>query len=144
MVTTLRRYLRAFALALRFTLRGDKPPLLQVNERYPQLAAWWQKTITLLDALDRSAAANGIDQAALRVRVDKREISMTTILATVRYHAEREYPHLMAYGDQYNSLTLQALNLNDRHLVQSLIERVPPTIKPEVEAFAAHLETFPS
>ena len=120
MLTTIRKYARAFGLALRFTLRGEQPPLLRVRSQYPQLAAWWTETIQQVSAVERAAAAAGIDAATLLVHVDKRDVSMATILAAIRYHAEHEYPYLLAHSDEFNAVTLQALNLNDRFLARQL------------------------
>ena len=147
MITTIRRYLRAFVLALKFTLRSEKPPLLRVSERYPRLAAWWRQTITLLDETEQQSDMNGLDEAArktLTIRVDKREVSMATILATIRYHAEQEYPYLLVQNYQFNALTLQATNLNDIYLAQRLAESVPAAIQPVAAALTAHLQALPT
>ncbi len=140
----IRRYVRAFALALRYTLRGDKPPLLKVRDQYPDLAAWWNQTVRLVEAVERQASASHVDPAALILHIDRRDISMATILQTIRYHAEREYPHLMANDDPYGALTLQATNFNDRHLVQQLAQNIDAALKPSVEALAGHLGNMPN
>ncbi len=147
MLTTIRKYARAFGLALGFTLRGEQPPLLRVRMQYPQLAAWWTETIRLVSAVERAADTAGIDAAAratLMVHVDKRDLSMTIILATIRYHAEHEYPYLLAHNDEFNAVTLQAINLNDRFLARQLSDVVAAPLKPSVEALVAQLDTLPS
>ncbi|MBI1258842.1 MAG: hypothetical protein GC204_15340 [Chloroflexi bacterium] len=144
MLTTLRRYLRAFVLALRFTLRGEKPPLLQVREQQPQLVGWWQRTLTLIAEIEAAAATQGIDMATIKVHADKRDVSMKTILATVRFHAEREYPYLIVQNDQYSPMTLQALNLNDRYLVMQLAQHVTASLRRSVEALNDHLGMLPA
>lgn len=147
MLTTIRKYVRAFFTALRYTLRGEKPPLLRVRDQYPQLAAWWTQTSALVDAVERAADANGIDAAArkiLMIHVDKRDISAATILASIRYHAEREYPYMLAQSGNFNSLTLQATNLNDQYLALRLGENMPERVKPAVNALAVHLQQLPS
>ncbi len=143
MLKQIRRYGRAFALALKFTLRGEKPPLLKVRDQHPTLAAWWTQTITLVNAAERAAVSSGTDTKAVRVRADRRDVSMATILGTVRFHAEREYPHLFANRGNYDRLTLDALNLNDRYLVMLLINAVDAPLKPSIEALAAHLGSPP-
>ncbi len=146
MLTTIRKYARAFVLALRFTLRGEQPPLLRVRAQYPQLAAWWTETIRRIDAVERAADTAGIDAAArgaLMVHIDKRDMSMTTILATIRYHAEHEYPYLVAYSDEFNRVTLQAINLNDRYWVRQLGESVDEILKSSVDALVAQLDSLP-
>ena len=143
MVAMMKRYIRAFVLALRFTLRGEQPPLLQVRERQPELVAWWQRTIQLVSEVERAAAAQGVDGTKLMIHADKRDVSMKTILATVKYHAEREYPYLIVQNDQYSPMTLQALNLNDRYLIMKLVNEVDTSLKTVVEALNAHLGDLP-
>lgn len=144
MIKQMRRYARAFVLALQYTLRGEKPPLLKVHDQHPALSAWWARTITLVEAVEQEAAAAGVDSATVKLRIDKREMSMKTILAAVRFHAERDYPYLLAHGDQFDTMTLHATNLNDRYLVMQLGNHASPTIKPSVEALHTHLESLPS
>lgn len=143
MIANLKRYSRAFFIALKFTLRGQKPPLLQVRDQHPQLAAWWDHTIVLTTALESAARAQGIDSVRLTIRADRRDVSMATILAAVRYHAESEYPYLLAQGDEYGSLTVQATNLNDRYLVMALENAIDERLKPSVHALSAHLALLP-
>lgn len=139
----LQRYARAFWVALQYTLRGDKPPLLRIREQYPVVTAWVDETVRLTEAVERAAAAAGIDAKALKVRADRRYVSMETILAAVKFHAKREYPSLMAHGDEFSPLTLQATNLNDRYLVMQLAGAVPPQLKSAVDALAEHLAAAP-
>ena len=143
LVNRIKRTLRAFVLALRYTLRGDKPPLLRVRDQYPALAAWWGKTIRLVEAVERSANASDIDPAGMVLNIDRRDISMTTILQTVKYHAEREFPYLMAHDDPYGAITLQATNFNDRYLVQQLAQKIDTPLKASVEALEQHLGNMP-
>jgi hypothetical protein len=144
MIKQLRRYGRAFVLTLQYTLRGEKPPLLKVRDEYPSLAAWWTQTIVLVEVVEQAAAAAGIDIDMVKLRIDKRDISMKTILATVRFHAERDYPYLIAHGETYDAMTLQATNVNDRYLVMQLANNVDTAIKPSVEALRIHLDNLPS
>jgi len=143
MFANIRRYGQAFVLALRYTLRGEKPPLLAVRDEHPELAAWWAQTITLVEAVEHGAAANGVDPKALTVRADKRDVSMATILGTIRFHAERDYPYLIAHHDQHDRLAMEALNLNDRYLITQLANAVPAPLKPDVDALVEHLASLP-
>ena len=138
----LRRYWRAFWLALKLTLRGQ-PQLPPVRERYPQFTTWWQGTIERVAAVEQIAQASGIDASTMMIHVDKRDTSMATILAAVRYHAEQEYPYLLRQEDQYNPITLNALNLNDRYLVLRLAEQVSEPLKTAVETLRSHLDAMP-
>lgn len=144
MIAKMKRYGRAFVLALRFTLRGEKPPILQVRDEHRQLAAWWDQTIKLVEAVERAAAANGINSATMTIHADRRDVSMATILSAVKFHAEREYPYLMAQNDPYAALTIQATNLNDRYLVMQLSKAVDARLQTPVEALAQHLAAVPS
>ena len=144
MIAAIRRYVRAFVLALQFTVRGEKPPLLQAREAHPQFAQWWAQTIRLVEAVERAAAANHVNAQTLTIHVDKRDVRMATILAGVKYHARSEYPYLLVHGDPYERMTVQALNLNDRYLVVRLAEALDAPVKTAVEALSAHLEALPS
>ena len=143
LLSRIRRYLKALTLALRYTLRGDKPPLLKVRQQYPALSAWWDKTVHLVEAVERKASASQIDPAQFILHVDRRDISMATILQTVKYHAGREFPYLMAHDDPYGAITLQATNFNDRYLVQQLVQQIDEPLKGSVEALAQHLGNMP-
>lgn len=143
LIATLRRYGRAFLLALRFTLRGEKPPVITARERAPQLTAWMDQTVVLANALESAAHAQGIDPAQLIVRVDRRDLSMATIVATIRFHAEREYPYLLVQNDEYAPLTVQATNLNDRYLIMQLARTADVRLKDSVNALAEHLSILP-
>lgn len=146
MLAMLRKYARAFVVALQFTLRGEQPPLLKMRQDHPQMAAWWAGTSKLVDAAERRADAAGINAAArktLMIHADKRDVSAATILATVKYHAEHEYPLLVVNQGEFNYMAIQATNLNDRYLVMRLGENVPESVKPAVAALGAHLDALP-
>lgn len=143
MFANIRRYGRAFVVTLRYTLRGEKPPLLAVRDEQPELAAWWAKTVILVEAIDRAAADNQIDPKTLTVRADRRDVSMATILGTIRFHAERDYPYLIAHYDQHDRLAMEALNLNDHYLVSQLANAVADPLKPSVNALVEHLAILP-
>lgn len=143
MFANIRRYGQAFVMTLRYTLRGEKPPLLAIRDEQPELAAWWTQTIALVEAIERAAADNQIDPKTLTVRVDRRDVSMATILGTIRFHAERDYPYLIAHHDQHDYLTMEALNLNDRYLISQLANAVADPLKPSVNTLVEHLASLP-
>lgn len=139
------RYLRAFFVALRMTLRGEQPP----PPRYPTLTAWTQQTVKLVDAVYTVAEQQGIDRArrqTLVLHVDKRDISVETILATIRHHAAQEYPYLLRVDIAHNLTALYASNLNDCYLALRLSEldalQAPP-LKTTLDALRNHLEAVP-
>jgi hypothetical protein len=139
----LRRYARAFWIALKYTLRGEKPPLLRVRDQYPVITAWLDETVRRVAAVEQAAADEGVDSKTLTVRVDRRDVSMETILATVKFHAKREYPSLIVNADDHSPLTVHATNHNDRYLVLQLANALQPPLKDAVDALAAHLATLP-
>jgi hypothetical protein len=142
-LTNIRRYGRAFLLALRFTLRGEKPPLLNARERAPNFAAWLDRTVALTTALESAARDLGIDSAQVVIRADRRDVSMATIVGAIRFHAEREYPYLMVQHDEYAPLTVQATNLNDRYLLMQLAGSVDARLKASIDALSEHLSMLP-
>lgn len=142
------RYARAFFGALRMTLRGEMPPALRVHQQYPQLSAWWAGTIASVDAVITAADAHGFGKArreSLVLHIEKRDVSMETILDGVRFHAEKEFPHLMRAQGQYNMLGIHATNMNDHYLILKLgqVDDLPADVREAVEALAAHLERAP-
>lgn len=139
----LQRYARAFWIALKYTLRGEKPPLLRVRDQYPVITAWVDETVRLVDTIERVTTEAGVDRKAVSVRVDRRDVSMETILATVKFHAKREYPSLMVNANEHSPLTVHATNHNDRYLVLQLSNAVQPPLKAAVEALAEHLAMIP-
>lgn len=147
MIAKLQRYARAFVLALGYTLRGEKPPLLEVRDRFPACAAWWEQTLRLVEAVEQQARANNVDPAALMVHADKRDTSMSTILAAIRYHAQHEYPYVLARSDPHSQITVQALNINDRYLAMRLAESLAPVnhaVKTAVDILNEHLGSIPT
>jgi|SRR5579871_3405908 len=144
LLANIRRYTRAFVIALQFTLRGQKPPLLQIRERYPQLAAWWMQTISSITSIEQRANVDQIHLESIKIHIDRREQSAATILSAIKFHAERDYPYLLAHDPEFGQMTLQATNLNDRYLLTKLIEVVDPSLKTAVEALNQHLAALPS
>jgi hypothetical protein len=68
---------------------------------------------------------------------------MATILGTIRFHAERDYPYLIAHRDQHDHLAMEALNLNDRYLITQLANTVADPLKPSVNILVEHLANLP-
>jgi len=116
---------------------------------YPRLSAWALQTRELVRAVIAAANSLGLDEArrrALVLRLDKRNLSMETILATVRFHAAEEYPYLLRQPLQHNVLAMYAANLNDRYLALRLAEADALQAEPLRLALAAlrnHLDNIP-
>lgn len=145
MMRLIRRYGRAFRVALQMTRRGQKPPALQ----YPELQAWIQQMDRLVEAACAQGDRGGFDRArreTLRVRLDGRHTSVEAALAALRYHARQEYPSLLRSGAQHNLLAIQSSNFNDRYRLSRLLELPELADSPFQAALAellAHLDAIP-
>lgn len=143
------RIWRAFWGALRHSLRGGQsvqPPA----PRYPALASWMARISPLLDAVYAAADSAGLDsaaRAALKLTVDRREISIETILAALRHNLAEEYPLLIETYFEHNLTTLYAINLNDArrvaHLAQWEALQDYLALTAALVALAAHLQAIP-
>jgi hypothetical protein len=141
---TLRRYLRAFIVALGMTLRGEGPPPPR------PLAAWSQQTLWRLDELYAALERQGLDEAArqqMALKLDGRLMKVETVLATVKHHAAQEYPSLLRSNIEFNLAAIQAANVNDRYWLARLAELPPlqaPAIAAALNRLRAHLDAIPN
>jgi hypothetical protein len=138
------RYLRAFVRALSMMLRGETPPA----PRYPALRAWAEQTQRLLDQIVMAAEQSGLDRdqrQTMLLKVDGRAISLDAALQAIRHHAEVEYPYLLNHYNRYSLLTVQATNLNDRHLAQRLAawDALPSGLRSLLSDLERHLQDLP-
>jgi len=137
------RYLRAFILALRLTLQGR-----QVAPKHPELDEWARDAARQVERVYQAADANGMDRAAREafiLRLERRNISMETILASVRHHVTQEYVKLQLDSVPHTFVAIYASNLNDRYRVARLRDAVQqPTVKAALQALSDHLEKIPS
>lgn len=123
---------------------------LERPEPFPNLSAWARRARALTLAVYRAADEQGLDLEARRaiiLHLDKRDISMETILATILHHVQREYPYLLGERGRFNEMVLHASNLNDRYLIHSLaqveaLQQQP--LKGRIDALCAHLDNIPS
>ena len=133
-----RRVLRAFALALWRTARGELPP-------EDPFERWRQTAGGQLTAIEDLAAREGIAPDELKVRVDRRDVSMQLILAALRFHLDDEFPQLRRrFGDECLTV-LRAICLDDSHRLQKLADcpQLPPELRARVQALAQHLLQLP-
>lgn len=139
------QYIRAFFLALRMTLRGEKPE----KTAYMRLLEWLEAGPKQVQNVFTAADQEGLDENArkrITVTVDGRTQSMQTILATVAYHTKQEYPHLLQNVDSHAITAIYATNMNDQYSVRRLaqLDRLQGThVQPALEALAQHLEQIP-
>jgi hypothetical protein len=139
------RYIRAFFRALTLTLRGQKPPSLEAEEQHEDLLAWCRETVTRVDVATAAIAANGTNAQSLTMHIEGRDVTLKHTLDVLRYHAAKEYPHLIRSQERHAILAIQALNLNDRFLVLRLIEYegLPEVVKAAMDSLAEHLNEVP-
>lgn len=139
------RWLRAFFGALSLTLRGSSPPPLP----YAAQREWTARMAQLVAAVYESAAAQGLDQEARRalvLHIEGRDMSMETILAALKYHAEEEYVYLFRHPTADLHLALAASNLNDAFWIGRLKEDAAlqgTAVQQALELLAQHLERLP-
>lgn len=118
-------------------------------EPFPGLAAWVRRARLLVLDTIKAAETQGLDEAARRgivLHLDKRDISMQTILTTILHHAEREYPYLLGEQGRFNAVAVYATNLNDRHFVVQLLASGAVKAEPlhsSLNALRDHLESIP-
>jgi hypothetical protein len=137
------RYLRAFVMALKLTLRGK-----QIAPKYPELDVWAREAARRVDNVYRTADANGLNEAArkaLTLHLDGRDISMETILASVRHHATEEYVKLLLDSTPHTFVAIYASNVNDCYRVARLRDMMEqPVVKAALVSLSEHLERVPS
>lgn len=136
----IRRYVRAFVIALRMTLRGETPPPAT------PLREWITQGLSRVDMIETLAARHQIDPAQVVLHLDRRDIRMSVILSTVRHHLTNEYPLLLRTPSAHSLNLLYANNLDDHYRV-SRLEAAPilagTPVQNAVSALAAHLEAIP-
>ena len=135
------RYTPTFFAALQQSVGRERP--------FPAFSRWANHTLPLLSAVYAAAEAAGFDaekRRLVRLHLDKRDISMETILGTIAFHATREYPYLLGEKVNDNAIAVFALNLNDRYLIARLAEVEAlkgGALGDALAALKAHLDSAP-
>lgn len=136
------RYKPAFFEALQRAIGREQP--------FPLFSRWARHTLPLINAVYTAADAAGLDEEQRRrlsLRIDRRDISMETILGAIKYHAEREYPYLLGEKVNDNAIAVYALNLNDRYRIVRLTEVEAVSggaLGAALDALHRHLDSVPS
>lgn len=137
------RYIRAFFIALRMTVRGEKP----IPARHAAMNTWMQETVRLIDVIQKAADVRGIPvetRKALKVRVDGRDVSVDAVLGGVRYHAAEEYPYLLMNETEHSLTAVQASNYNDVYRMMRLMEiNELAVIREVINTLTEHLKQMP-
>ncbi len=140
------RYVEAFVIALRMTIRGEK---LQPPPRDTSLDAWLREGLRLVDAVYNAADSAAIrreQRAGMTVRIDGRPMKLEIVLGTLRFHLAQEYPSLLRQPGPHNLMGIRAGCMNDRYWVSKLLEEPAlqhGSIPIALNQLAAHLETIP-
>jgi hypothetical protein len=143
------RYVRAFFGALWLTLQGKiyTPPT--PPSKYPKLDEWLRVAEQRLITVFRIADKQGITEdkrKTIKLVLDRRDITMETILQSVQHNLAREYPLLIKTEYDHTLTTLYALNLNDQYRVsqlQNASEIANTPLQNAVFALAEHLKNIP-
>lgn len=140
------RYVRAFFVALWLTLRGRQT---EASPHAP-LEAWIARSAELSKAVIKVADATGMKQAIrqqAKLKLEGREQSMESILATVQYHAEQEYPYLLENFTDHSITAIYAANMNDQFSVSRLQEAdfmADDALKQAISRLNEHLSSIPA
>jgi hypothetical protein len=135
------RKIRAFFQAIVLTLQGKT-----VERPYGKLLDWIERGQALADDALKAVEASPVDGDAVVVRADGRDQSMTTILKTVQYHFNEEFPYMLHHPTQHVITAIYATNMNDSYAVARLKDQKAsddPTLSRLVEKLSNHLETIP-
>lgn len=139
---TVFRYFRAFATALRLTLRGETPP----PSPYADLEAWMNRSLVLTAAVRHAGTARQVNWSSVSVRVDGRKSNAETILAAIQHHMQEEYPYLLRNTTRNHVAAIYASNLNDQYRLEVLAsapELQDEAIQQTITTLKTHLAAIP-
>ncbi|MEL6525292.1 MAG: hypothetical protein AAFQ07_06230, partial [Chloroflexota bacterium] len=119
-----------------------------VEDRYPNLQAWLDKSHEHLQVVYRVAEASKLDTATreqITLTLDGREWSMELVLSSLKFHLETEFPSLMQTRMEHNLTTLYALHMDDKYRLSKLAqsEQLPEVLRPTMQKFADHFSAIP-
>lgn len=132
------RFIRAFFIALRLTLRGEAAP---VSPHQP-----------LLDWIEAGAkqAGQAVSRARIipdlwrmTIRIEGREQSVETILKTVQFHMETEYPYMMQRFTNQSVTAIHGTNMNDQFALSKLLGASAEHDTHAIQRLADHLNAIP-
>ncbi|MEL6306583.1 MAG: hypothetical protein AAFQ52_00495 [Chloroflexota bacterium] len=128
------------------TVRGEA--IQPVEDRYPNLQAWLEKSHEHLQVVYRVAEASKLDKATreqITLTLDGREWSMELVLSSLKFHLETEFPSLMQTRMEHNLTTLYALHLDDKYRLSKLAQsdQLPEVLRPTMQKFADHFSAIP-
>ena len=136
------RFLRAFATALRLTLRGQS----LTPSHFLPLEAWIAQGLSLLAAVNDLAAAESVDLNALQLKLDGRPTSLERSLQMIRHNLVNEYPRLIRLDDPFSMTVVQSSNFNDQYRVSQFLAadiRFSDEFQDALAALNSHLLNLP-
>jgi hypothetical protein len=126
------RYIRAFFIALKLTLTGQVPQ--------PRPIEIWVSEAR--QKLTRIQALADAENTAVTVRIDRRDMTMQTILQIIAFHLDEEYPRLLQQPDGLNYI--YATNLDDHFRLTRLEAELPESpLRQAVTDLSDHLQAVP-
>lgn len=133
------RYVRALGQTVLMALRGE---LMQPEP----LDVWLNDVQRAVRAVEQAAQQQALDPALIQLTIDRRTLSMKTIVDTVAYHIEQEYPYARQQFGLNALMMMQAGNMDDHFRVLRLaglpmLENTPTGAA--LARLAAILEAFP-
>jgi predicted thioredoxin/glutaredoxin len=134
-----KRYWRAFWIALGMTLRGEGVPPPS------PLRMWLGKTVVLVKGVTDALTAANVDMTQ-KLKVDGRQMRLSTILETVRFRAGQEYPSLLKSGAEHSLTAITAGVVDDRHWIAKCVAAETlqnPAVQSALQALKAHLDAMP-
>ena len=114
----MQRYIRAFWVALKMTLRGET-----VELPYQRLHDWIAEVQPLVENVTIAAQESGMTREKReqhQLKLDGRNTSMQTILDAVHHHISDEYPYLLANLTEHSITAIYASNMNDQYFISRL------------------------
>jgi len=131
------RYVRAFFTALRITLAGDAP-------QPTPLEHWITDAQRQLDALTKLADQHNIEPQQVMAEIDRRTMSMATIVDIVRFHLTEEYPIMLRHQTSDSLNYIYATNLDDHFRLTRLEAALSTTpLQAAITRLSDHLEAIP-
>ena len=132
------RLIRAVVVALKMTLRGETPPV----SPYQPLLDWIEAGASLAQkAINKTRSQPEVWQMTLEI--ERRQPSIATILQTIHYHMETEYPYLMQHFTSQSLTAIYATNINDQFAIGKLLQGTPTKSSKLIQQLAEHLDNIP-
>lgn len=132
------RFIRAFFIALRLTLRGEAAPV----SPYQPLLDWIEAGAKQADQAVNKARISP-DVWRMTIRIEGRDQSVETILKTVQFHMETEYPYMMQRFTNQSVTAIIGTNMNDQFALSKVLGAGTEHDMSAIRRLADHLNSIP-